>query len=885
VQEAMVRNWVYNNNLIINNLSHLFEGDPAQYYKGGSTNDFRANLFKRLKANVSPMEKGQMPDYKAGYIKDFSSYPGGMFGLSELRDKENIEKYKPDSDLSFEEKYQELIDQISNDNDNENNKESLINTYFPNTKDYFNTPHADAQELWHYTHHFNFLKAQGIITESQRKDLTERSKNSELTPEDSQYLTVIKPLYVSDVKSSTGHRIRKYVKSSAIVLLPQEIKGTEWEKMFNKMESQGIESLIYDSAVKVGMLEGAPEIFDLNGNFTAQSPDIVIPTSVHPGSGLGNQLNIPAEFKTKINASIQYHKNLRGDIANIWDNKLGKLEDKIQERDDLREELLNYDNDKLIKELSNSQGTLDLDKFRELIVRELKERNIEPNAANIIQIAGEDGYKRLIYPLYATQHASKFESLVLSLFRKGGVSSMKRTGSSDAQATSIGLRSLSQASKAELKSIREMGSDFDIDKLYQYMPSKKAIYKVDPKNPELVKFIENFESDFKDTFKDNDNDYQDIQDQISSLKRSQETSLLNDYEDIVDELIEAKQKDLSQLDNLRKDILDLKKEEIREFKKSLPKDSFVKFKSSNKLRDKIVDQIFDIEFDIFSTLALKKLSTDPLDTSATEYEDYIKSLSEIITGSSQDPNLGDIGNPLYQMSKVGQGHNASIGIGQFALQLTFNNVIQKKNVSTKSNYKLQIQSLKDSQNNSSGHLSDNKYSTMFDGNTVKALKAYYSKHKKVFANKIAGVDSLNQSLILGENKYNVERIKESLLKSLPEKYQVPIVSLTDSEFNKDVLIANDLSKDSVAYYTGEELRINSDRINSEDLVTGYGEVLINDLLNLVSQGNTEAAEVFDNLFNQGLKIVSDKVLKETKVKFKKNNFKKQIILQSISKVL
>ena len=214
------------------NVSQLFTGDPALYYKKekstkptdyvGIVRDTYINIGKRLAGDIAP---GQEADWS---------------GISETYKLAVIN----DAELA-----------------------SLSNEYYKsigfNSKTYGSITGTDAQELTTLKEHLDVMYAFGKLPESQYKNLLDKySKKEEFTTDELDViLQPIKPVYVHNrTLAENDVDVRTYVKSSSFPLIPQLTKGLQIDALREAMESQGVDRAAYISAVKVGAPLNRPTI-------------------------------------------------------------------------------------------------------------------------------------------------------------------------------------------------------------------------------------------------------------------------------------------------------------------------------------------------------------------------------------------------------------------------------------------------------------------------------------------------------------------------------------------------------------------------------------------------------------------------------------------------
>jgi hypothetical protein len=491
VKRTLLDNILINYMVFHNNMQYIFQGDPSQYTKGynplneqQSYDNFLGNLFKRLKSNISPRDIGN-DTISAISPKGLKALRNNKFNP---KDKEHVyTKTKVthifakdikipglnlagimdvmESDLSYNRfSFPEKITKEIYDNYTTKQKLDVILKYiknpaekFPEVKEYFSVPIADAQEFWNYRYGLDFLQEQGQITFDQKIELIKRVESNTIQKEDYKYLGIEKPLHVGtrEITDGNGNKwvVRDYIKSSAKFIYPQLVKDTEWEAIYENMEKNGVDALTFNSAIKVGEPAESVNLFNLDGTYTnADLTDVYHLESKFKGK----QLNIPTDLHTEVSHPAQPDKKIGGGLEHMELEDGTPMMTLIADQERVKSDIRRIEKENLRRKLSKSDGTLDIKKLHKMLQEELNSRGFEQNAKDVVQLMEEidpDGNitNVLMYPLHASTSPKRFDALLASIVTKGGISKGKTPGFGIPQVASIGFKT--KLEKKELKDI------------------------------------------------------------------------------------------------------------------------------------------------------------------------------------------------------------------------------------------------------------------------------------------------------------------------------------------------------------------------------------------------------------------------------------------------
>jgi hypothetical protein len=397
--DFFVRDFVINGMIANAEYSMIFQGDVATAAKKTVEGSFD-NMFKRLAKDIAPANRGA----KHAGNNEFNQYRQ-IF----LEDSKN-------GSLSMA-SYKELI---------------------PNDLAAYEEIEAtDAQEVVLLSEHINVMYHEGRLEDEVYESLMKESKKPNPYYKDEDLKVLLnphKPVHVgSYILSKYGVDLPVYIKTSSYPLIPQLIKGSEFEKLENLMrnhkDSEGkkpIARAVFKSGVKIGgykLIKGWNRKLDsegvetdiTDGTFNEQ----VIKDALKDGAYLtlsrdnsGIQQDLPYDAnKNAILEGSQLMKLIQAGIKNP----------KVLERlDKLHMGIVDKAYAKFLKRIEateNGTGFNQLTKLRELLIEELVERgDYTPNDLNALDL--NEDKDEFLTPLWANTKSAQFESLLNSFISK-----------------------------------------------------------------------------------------------------------------------------------------------------------------------------------------------------------------------------------------------------------------------------------------------------------------------------------------------------------------------------------------------------------------------------------------------------------------------------------
>lgn len=392
-------------------MSQLFYGDPAMTFKAGAGDMASVDLTlkeygKRLAKDIAP----GLDPYFRPEDKKFTSIT--------LADHNQAEKYL----------------------------ESLKNIY-PN---YRRVNATDAQELTTVREHLITSYANGEIPTKVFNDMmaiVEKNKGKYYEFTDPAHLAIImqpkKPVYSAQRDSYQGAMLEDYVKTSSIPLYPPATAGLVVDALRTIMETRDIARAPFESGKKIGSPSKPAQFFDSEGQFKQPSEEEINGAIQQlDRSGFRIQQEVPYdEEKGSIKTVSQMNKLITEGIEDIQgfevphSDGLKSGAQIRQMKEDIRKNMigLNYLN------FTKSWGIVDnkisdLGRVYDRLVNMADEDNFTTNEIQGLLARGDKN--DLYIPLMFNTGADKYEQMLMSMVKDIG--QVKMPGKSFVQASSAG---------------------------------------------------------------------------------------------------------------------------------------------------------------------------------------------------------------------------------------------------------------------------------------------------------------------------------------------------------------------------------------------------------------------------------------------------------------
>jgi alkylated DNA repair dioxygenase AlkB len=308
---------------------------------------------------------------------------------------------------------------------------------------------ADAQELVTLSEHIDYLMSEGKIPleiwESIHNKI-EANKGGfyKLTSEELNHvLNPTKPVYVNDSNEAgetSGLNRVDYIKSSRYPLIPEHEAGSERDKLRVWMETNNVQSVIFNSGKKLGRPGTSLKLFDNDGNFLeVDNNDLIKAKQVLSRDGLKNQQEIPHQ-KSEITNVSQLNRRifdeLLEEVFSIKEmrNIKGKVAKSIKE--EVRSELFKRKAEELRAELGDLKN--DHRGLHKLLVKAIKEDTTGSYGENDLRALELGKNNKFKFNIEFHFKGEKYQGLINSLINHNV--KLKVEGSSFVQVSAIGSK-------------------------------------------------------------------------------------------------------------------------------------------------------------------------------------------------------------------------------------------------------------------------------------------------------------------------------------------------------------------------------------------------------------------------------------------------------------
>lgn len=426
----------YVSNYLISNATYfkLFAGDPALYYKKGKDANSTIkktfdNIGKRLAAQIAPGT-------------DVISKPNEQTKVAILSDAEDVGKIKGLSTSSSINYLRSIIGDSAN--------------LYANGMAGTDAMAYSTMKEW-ATVEFK----RGNITEKDFKKVIEIENKKEISDSELEFLNSTfsnyllnsnKPVFVSN-HNEGKYRRTFYAKPSVLPLSSHLTKGLELDKLRKAMVRDGVDTVFFATAVKVGQPSKNLNIFNTDGSI---KEDLAFVDN--EGGNLTHTLNIPRKAhkiqldnpinKKDITDGSQQRKLLFADILDVNDfvhPRTGKKVTGNELRKEFNENYVEIFKNRrldLLEELNYNEdsGKFDLNVLQKVLKKEFEERGFPLSDLSYLNIIdnGKGGFD-FNMPLWTSTLSSKIESLLVSLI-DNRIRTVKSAGNSFILGSNAGFK-------------------------------------------------------------------------------------------------------------------------------------------------------------------------------------------------------------------------------------------------------------------------------------------------------------------------------------------------------------------------------------------------------------------------------------------------------------
>ncbi len=440
VVETAAKDFAINYFLMNTALSQLFYGDPAQTFKGKAGQHDLVNVSATMKEYAKRLAKDIAPGHDPSWEPTQSKY--NTITLADVTPAETYLKNFP----------------------------ALADAYSK-------VEGTDAQEFTTVKEHIDVKYANGEISKKIYDEMNQIIKDAgpggyyEFTIPEHKAIIMqpMKPVFAGTREPVNGAMLDDYVKSSSYPLYPPFTAGTEMEKMRSFMETENIQRANYESAKKIGSPTQPARMFSKDGKFIKPS-DVEVQGAFQTldRSGFRIQQEVPYdEEKERIKTVSQMNKLITEGIENIQDfNVAGEVLNGSGVRalkEQVRSKMIGNQLVKFLQEfnvredaaLSSDWNIGDKSGVYDMLAEEARRKGYTMNELQSLLIRKSNG--DLAIPLMFNTASDRFESMLMSMVKK--IAEVKMPGKSFVQASSVGFTFTSESRIDNSKVVWAAGYD------------------------------------------------------------------------------------------------------------------------------------------------------------------------------------------------------------------------------------------------------------------------------------------------------------------------------------------------------------------------------------------------------------------------------------------
>lgn len=400
---------------------NLFNGVIAEYKDKVDTNKRAKQMFApgiglSIEAMKIKLQNGSFTDgrtFKAVTIKDINTTSNTIdFIINSVKDQIIKEKKYTNTEIK------------------EFNKENLIKgkpqsklekDIYSIIKGYLKITAGDAQGYITLDRYESILRGLGRWSDQFQNTFDSIRNGKQITSEQIKTLQPLKGFYYGREYDSTLNRFSSnQIKYSTIPLIPQLVKGSDMEKLMDKMNKDSIDEIFFESAHKVG----AKRIYNINSSDYRIDNNLLndIKPTTYYNKNWQLQLDVPEHLVDSENLLATQIAKLV--IANIDDTNSYNINGKTLNGKHLKEHYFDILNQNIVDSANNLLKNLGVTKndngftlnnkdIYDALIDEINKRGLSENYRTAIQLNDRGEFN---LPLFSNNMSYKWEAILTSLF-------------------------------------------------------------------------------------------------------------------------------------------------------------------------------------------------------------------------------------------------------------------------------------------------------------------------------------------------------------------------------------------------------------------------------------------------------------------------------------
>ncbi len=316
---------------------------------------------------------------------------------------------------------------------------------------------GDAQGYITLDRYEALLKGLGRWNKEYQDTFASIREGKQVTSSQIKTLQPLKGFYYGREYDNTLNRFSSnQIKYSTIPLIPQLVKGSEMEKLMDKMNKDAIDEVFFESAHKVG----AKRIYKIhNEDGTINDKSLKgIESTTYLNKNWQLQLDVPEHLMDEENLLATQIAKLV--IANIHDDISYSIADKTYTGKDLKNHYFNILDTNIVESANKLLNDLGVEKtdtgfkvtneeIQKTLIDEIEKRGLSENYRTAIELDERGNFN---LPLFANNMSYKWEAILTSLFTNR-ITNQKIPGASAVLASRLFLDNSIEQSKYDNKGI------------------------------------------------------------------------------------------------------------------------------------------------------------------------------------------------------------------------------------------------------------------------------------------------------------------------------------------------------------------------------------------------------------------------------------------------